>query len=280
VYIPEVLEGEARGRMRRLYHTIRTSLHAPLVHDLFRTLAFHPAFLHYALGVSRPNLLSVSFERLADQLRAIPPPEPAPQPLPTYVTQRDLRGAATLLPVFHYHGPKVLLLAAAWYEALSERPILGVLMEEAAFIPPGIPRCFPKSVPHLRIECASSHQRALLKGIADAHDAFSPAGEFRALAAYPTFLSGAWQQLHPYLHTPWYMAQRQRLLDQARMLAHQLPYPLALSVNRLRQILSEREIASCTGLVASYREQIASVVIDIDLICQMTDQPPPNVHYF
>jgi hypothetical protein len=280
VYIPEVLEGEARGRMRRLYHTIRTSLHAPLVHDLFRTLAFHPAFLHYALEVSRPNLLSLPFERLAAQLRALPPPEPAPQPLPTYVTQRDLRGGATLLPVFRDHGPKVLLLAAAWYEALSERPILGMITEEAAFIPPGLPRGFPRSIPHVRIETASSHQRTLLKAIADAHDAFSPAGEFRALAAHPTFLAGAWQQLYPYLHTPWYLSQRQRLLDHARMLAHQLPYPLALSANRLRQILSEREIASCTGLVASYREQIVCVVIDMDLIAQMMELPPPSVHYF
>lgn len=276
MYIPEILEGEARGRLRKLYHQIKATMHVPIVPYLFRTLAFYPSFLQYAVETSRPNLLSRAFEEAAGELRAVPPPDIPVPPLPPYVTHRDLRGAASLLPVFHYANAKELLLATAWYEALSERPVAGngTSLNDGEFLPPGIPAAFPKPIPLVRVESASLHLQTLLKQIVDAQRTFGPASQYRALAQYPTFLTGAWQEIYPYLHEPWYQEQRRLLLARAGVLAHRLPYPLPLSPRRLRHVLSPREIASCIGLIAMFRDLLPNLILDIELMNGMMRQPP------
>ena len=276
MYIPEILEGESRGRLRKLYHQIKTTMHLPVVPYLFRTLAFYPSFLQYAVETSRPNLLSHAFEEAASELRAIPPPEVEVAPLPPYVTHRDLRGAASLLPVFHYANAKELLIATAWYEALSGRPVAGngTPLNEGEFLPPGIPSVFPRPIPLVRVESASLHLQALLKQIVDAQRAFGPATQYRALAQYPTFITGAWHEIYPCLHESWYQEQRRHLLARAQVLAHRLPYPLPLSPMRLRQVLSPREIASCIGLIAMFRDLLPNLILDIELMNGMIRQPP------
>ncbi|TCP55659.1 halocarboxylic acid dehydrogenase DehI [Tumebacillus sp. BK434] len=265
MYIPEILEGEARGRLRKLYHNIKYTLHVPLISDVFRVLAHYPSFLTYALETSRSNLLSHHFEQLSDQLRAMPPPARPLPALPSFVTRRDLRGAAAVLPVFHYSNAKLLLLTTAWYEALSERPIPGWQQDET-FIPPGIPASFPKTVPLLRIESAPPEIARLLRLITDAHYGFAPPGDIRALALYPTFLAGAWQGVESCLHTPWYRDQTDRLLHTAQSLARSLPYPLPLAPGRLQQVLSEREIASCLSIIAMYRSLLPKLILDTELM--------------
>lgn len=271
MYIPEILEGEARGRLRNLYHNIKNTLHLPLVSDVFRVLAHYPSFLTYALETSRSNLLSHHFELLSDQLRALPPPSPPLPQLPSFVTRRDLRGASAVLPVFHYSNAKLLLLTTAWYEALSERPIPGWQQEET-FVPPGIPASFPKTVPLLRTESAPPELQRLLRQITDTHYGFAPPGDIRALALYPTFLAGAWQGVQGYLHTPWYRDQTHRLLHTAQTLARSLPYPLLLSPGRLQQVLSEREIASCLSIIAMYRNLLPKLILDTELMMGLLKQ--------
>lgn len=276
MYVPEVFEGEARGRLRKLYHHIRTTMHVPIVNYLFRVLAHYPSFLRYAMEISRPNLLSPSFERAADELRAVAVPEHVRLQLPAYVTHRDLRGAASILPVFHYVNPKLLLLAAAWYEALSERPPLGrppQLAAEEGFVPPGIPSRFPKQVPLMRIESAPAHLQHLLKNIVDTHRGFGPASDYRALAHYPTFLSAAWTQIQPHVRSDWYRDASDRLLQQAHALAHTLPHPLLLTPGRLQKTLSEREIASALGIIAMFRHLLPDLILDIELMTRLLAQP-------
>lgn len=268
MYIPEILEGDARGRMRNLYHNIKATLRAPLVHDVFRVLAHYPAFLTYALEVSRPNLLSLTFENLAGELRAVPPPDAPLSPLPSAIRSRDLRGASAVLPVFRYLNAKLLLLTTAWYEALSERPILGLPTDET-FIPPGFLPVFSKHIHLIRLDTAPPQIRQLLQSITDTHRGFVPSSDFRALAQYPTFLSAAWQRIQPHVDTPWHRDTTQRLLQRAQTLAHHLPYPIPLAPARLLTMMSEREIASCLAIVAMFRQLLPELIIAVELMAQL-----------
>ncbi|PWK05048.1 hypothetical protein [Tumebacillus permanentifrigoris] len=101
MYVPEITEGEARGRLRRLYHTIKAQMRVPLVGEPLRVLAQYPNFLHLVWEASRSNLLSVHLERMTLELASFKLPTHTP-PLPTYVLPRDRRGALALLPVFRY----------------------------------------------------------------------------------------------------------------------------------------------------------------------------------
>jgi hypothetical protein len=268
LYIPEIYEGEARGRLRKLYHQIEATLHVPFVNYLFRTLAYYPSFLQYALEVSRPNLLSLSFERAADDLRKNALPEQLSLSLPSFVTRRDLRGATTILPVFHYDNAKLLLLTTAWIEALSERPV-ALHSKEDTYVPPGISPHFPRHIPMIRLERAPQPVKQLIKSIVDTHSAFGPASDYRSFACYPTFLAGAWQQIHPLVRTPLYQERKHRLLAHAQSLVHTLPYPLPLSPERLRHILSDREVTSCHGILNMFQQMLPGLILDIELITRM-----------
>ncbi|MGZ4122460.1 MAG: hypothetical protein ACXVOI_04505, partial [Tumebacillaceae bacterium] len=214
------------------------------------------------------NLLSLSFERAADELRHAALPEQLSLSLPSYVTRRDMRGAATILPVFHYVDAKLLLLATAWIEALSERPISGHQTEET-FVPPGIPSHFPTYIPMLRMERASQPVKQLIRSIVDTHRAFGPASDYRSLACYPTFLAGAWQQILPFVRTPWYQERQHRLLAHAQTLVHTLPYPIPLSPERLRTILSGREVTSCHGILNMFQQMLPGLMLDVELMTRM-----------
>jgi len=270
LYLPEIPEEQTRGRLRNLYHTIEMTLHVPLVSDVFRVLAHFPGFLHYAFEASRSNLLSVHFEQASDELRAIPLPDPPLPKLPVYVTRFDLRSAARVLPVFHYANAKLLLLVTAWHEALSARPIHGH-SEEGMYVPPGIPAYFPEQVPLLRLELASKSMQALLKQINDTHGSSAPASDYRALAFYPTFLTGAWRGLQPHVGSTWYRETCHQLMSDAQQLAHQLPYRIPLSPDRLQKVISPREIAACTGIITMYRHLLPKLMIEVDLMTRMLE---------
>lgn len=276
LYLPEILEEQTRGRMRRLYHSIEMTLHVPFVSDVFRVLAHYPGFLHLAFETSRPNLLSLHFEKAADELRSMPVPDPPPPSLPSYVTRFDMRGAASILPVFHYLNAKLLLLVSAWYEALSDRPIVGHQGAEDLFVPPGIQTYFPPQMPLLPLERTPKPMRQLLKQIADEHHSFGPTSDYRALALYPTFLTGAWQGLQPYVNSAWYRESSHLLQLRAQKLASQLPHPMSLSPRRLQQVIPPREVAACIGIVATFRQCLPGLIIDIELMSQMLKKTRGN----
>lgn len=271
MYLPEIPEEQTRGRLRNLYHTIEMTLHVPLVSDVFRVLAHYPGFLHYAFEASRSNLLSVHFEQASDELRALSLPDTPLPTLPVYVTRFDLRSAATILPVFHYANAKLLLLVNAWYEELSERPIDGH-SEEGMYVPPGIPAYFPEQVPLLRLELASKPMQALLKEINDTHRSSAPVSDYRALALYPTFLTGAWHGIQPFLDTAWYRETCHKLMSDAQRLAHQLPYRIPLSPDRLQKVISPREVAACTGILAMFRGLLPKLIIEVELMTRMVEK--------
>jgi len=269
LYIPEILEGEARGRLRRLYHTLKVTLHIPFVHDLFRSLAWYPTFLTYATEASRPNLLSLPFEQAADELRTLLPPDLHPPPLDAFVTSHDVRGAQSLLPIFQYANPKLLLLATVWHHELSARPISGWGDREAAHVPPGIPGHFPTRVPLLRVETAPAPVHHLLQRITVRHRTFAPTSDYRALAYYPTFLSSAWQTLDPLLDTDWYRQTERALSARAEALARELPYTIGLTPSRLLRTMSERDIAACIALISTCRHTLPALILDIELMSRL-----------
>jgi hypothetical protein len=267
VYVPEITEGEARGRLRRLYHTIKAQSRVPWVGEPLRVLAQYPNFLYLAWEASRANLLSVHLERKTSELASFQLPADPP-PLPTYVLPRDRRGALSLLPVFRYQTAKLLLLLTAWQEALSERPILGQSVEDA-FWPPGVLPHFPRHIPLLRVEHAPQPVRRELVQIVDAHGLFAPPDLYRALGYYPTFLSGAWELLRPSVQSPAYEERVRDLLKSSRQLAHALPHALPLSMQRLLLQVSEREIAAGLGILAAYRQVLPRILLDVEAMSRM-----------
>lgn len=267
MYRPEIAEGEARGRLRRLYYTIKATMRVPLVSEPLRVLALYPHFLHLAWEASRPNLLSVHFERHTSELGSFAPPTLSPSSLST-VLHHDLRGARRVLPMFRYAQLKLLLLLTAWQEELSERPITGLALEDA-FWPPAILSHFPRQPPLLRIDHVPVPLRSLLVQITDTHGWFSPPDVYRTLAAYPTFLTSAWTLLQPIIHTAPYAQASRQLLHHAKQLVHTLPHPLPLSPQRLLLQISEREVAAGLGIIAAYHQALPRMVLDVELMLQL-----------
>ncbi|MBL0386725.1 hypothetical protein JJB07_08675 [Tumebacillus sp. ITR2] len=266
--MPEISEGEARGRLRQLYHTIKATMRVPLVSEPLRALALYPNFLHLVFEASRPNLLSVHVERMVSELTTYRKPPLQPPPMSTSVLPRDRRGALALLPVFRYETAKLLLLLTAWQETLAERPISGQNHEDA-FWPPGILPHFPRNIPLLRIEHATHTQRHVFQNILAAHDLFTLPDVYRALAHHPTFLTGAWEPLHPLVQTDAYEDAARHIRRRAKQLVHALPHPLPLTPNRLLLQVSEREVTAGIGLITAYRHTLPRLLLDVEMMTQM-----------
>ncbi|PWK05047.1 halocarboxylic acid dehydrogenase DehI family protein [Tumebacillus permanentifrigoris] len=151
---------------------------------------------------------------------------------------------------------------------MSERPIYGQGIEDA-FWPPGVLPHFPRHIPLFRFEDTPKAVRRDLVQIVDAHGLFAPPDLYRALAYYPTFLSGAWDRLHPCAESPLYDEASRNLLRHAQQLAHALPHALPLSVQRLLLQVSEREVAAGLGIIAAYRQVLPRVMLDVEAMSRL-----------
>ncbi|UOR10394.1 halocarboxylic acid dehydrogenase DehI family protein [Halobacillus amylolyticus] len=260
--IPEVFESEAKGQVKEVYEDIKYVLKVPVVNFIFRTLANYPDFLVEAWKQVRPSMLTTNMEEAARYLRtpAINGRIPTIGWDPAY-SQTTLQQIHQTLFIFYYVNPKLLLIASAWTESLSNRPITGE-KKVNGFIPPGVLNGL-KPVKLVHISNAPTIMKQLLKDIAKTHRAFDVASDFRALAQYPLFLEKTWGELKPYVQTYEYDLLKAQLSTQSMSMVHNnMPYPVTINSSDLSRIYSPAETAGIIGLVSLFQSFLPALIVD------------------
>ncbi|MDC3414392.1 halocarboxylic acid dehydrogenase DehI family protein [Terrihalobacillus insolitus] len=260
--IPEVFESEAVGRLKVIYQDIKFVLKIPVVNFIFRTLANYPEFLEIAWNQVRPNMLTVNMEEAAKHLRY--PNISAQVPdlnWNNYDDRKIQQQIEAILTVFNYVNPKLLLIASAWEEALSDRPIVPK-KKSNGFLAPGIIQGFP-SIELVHIPHVDPYMKDLLKDVAQAHHTYDVASDYRTLAKFPHFLGGIWPSLKTYIQGNEYQLLSAQLKSQSvQLIQREAPYPVHISKHQLKQIYEPSQIAGIMGLVAFFQSFLPGLIIE------------------
>ncbi|QDT16661.1 halocarboxylic acid dehydrogenase DehI family protein [Alienimonas californiensis] len=233
-------EYEARGEVERVYHEIRQSLRVRGVNLLFRTWAGYEGFLPVAWDALRPNLETRAFEDAADAVRT------AAVRAATPLGPLGARGACGLgesqgwqlsrsLALYHYVNPKLLVLVSAARLALAGERVGGA----AAGDPPErIERGEPAAMLPMEMVDEEPDDERLQELFADLKatlDLPSVNSDYRTLALWPDYLAAAWERLKPIVARPEYAAAADELRATSRRLAADLPLPVPLSAEGVRE---------------------------------------------
>lgn len=259
--VPQIFENEARGVTREIFNDVKFVLKVPIVNFIFRVLALYTDFLAIAWQQVRSNMLTVNMEEAAQVLRypdiSLAPPKIDWQ---RYYAKGAMEEINNIVFTFNYVNTKLLLIASAWAESLSSRPITGDLAVRG-FINPGVIPTLPP-IKLMRICDASPPVRHLLLDIAERHNAMDVASDFRALANYPGFLSLGWRHLRSYVGSAEYNILTGKLKAQAVKLVHRMPYPVTVNREQLHKYYSERDIAGIMGVVKMFQDFLPGLIVD------------------
>jgi hypothetical protein len=120
--VPEIFEGEATGRLQLIYNDIKHVLKVPIVNFIFRTTALYEPFLFIGWNQVRPNMLTLNMERAAQNLRYPSLSVQIPQiNWSKYYDLYTIDRIKRVIFTFNYVNTKLLLIASAWSESLSNR---------------------------------------------------------------------------------------------------------------------------------------------------------------
>ena len=181
-----------------------------------------------------------------------------------YYNQQTLDDIDQILFVFRYVNPKLLLIATAWAESLSERPILSV-KEPKGFIHPGISKGLPSKIDLMKICEASPKELKLLQSIQKEHHAMDLASDFRALIYYFDFLKISWDHLKKYVGTNEYLISQNKLKQKAiSYVHHEMSYPVTVNRRMLEEIYSPSQIVGIFGLVNLFQNFLPGLIIDLE----------------
>jgi hypothetical protein len=267
--VPEIFEYQAQGKLRIVYHDIQYVLKVPIVNFMFRTLGLYERFLVLSWDQVRPNMLTLNMEKAAEQLRYPSITVGTPQiDWKKYYDHETLARLDKIIFTFNYVNTKLLIIASAWAESLSYRPILG---EQAikGYIEPGV---IP-GLPHINlvhVNEAPTPIRHLLLDIAKKHHSFDVASDYRALANYPEFLSISWGHLSRFVGSREYEWISSDLTKKAITLAkEELPFPVTINREMLESCYSLREIAGIMGVVSMFQQFLPGLIIDGEFFRRM-----------
>lgn len=238
----EVSEESAEGAIKAIYDDIKVTLRVPFVSLVFRVLATEPDYLAMAWRALKPNVQTVFFEGSADQLRAylvhaVSSWPGAPRPT-------DADQITPVLTIFQYLEPKLLLILAALRSATSgTQPKLTELPRAAKRqVAPGIPPG-AQNVSFIDAERAGAAVNAIFDDVRVTQHTPVVGDEFRALAAWPSYLESAWQTWKPLAGQPAYLQCGRALRRATEGVLTALPFGLNLYPHALRHAgLSELQI--------------------------------------
>ncbi len=276
--IPEIFESEAEGIIKDVYKDIQYVLKVPIVNFIFRALANYPEFLSDAWFQVRPNMLTARIEVAAETLRYpdILVPVPAFHSNTAFNLYTQQHYIKNIVATFQYVNPKLLLIASAWSESLSNRPIEPKIISNE-FIQPGLFDQMPK-IELEHIPKAAPSVRNVLLDIAKEHHSFDVASDYRALATIPGLLEKVWPALKTFIGTEEYTLLQNRLLKKSIMLVHQeMPFPISFNRKRLESKYSSAHIAGIMSLVSYFQNFLPGLILEIEFIRRMLN--PLDYHF-
>jgi len=233
-------EAQAPPEVRGVLEEAAPVLRSTWTPDLLRALAAWPELLGDAWAQLAPNLRTRFFEESADRVRLKAVEEAAP------LVAKRLAGApapgewqaegelVAAIDGYHYVYPKVLLAAAALFEALrGAEPGFGPLAtEELSEVPLGAPEGMAPLAPPAEDDL-SPEARSLLARLRALLEAPVLPEVFATVARWPEALQNLWDLVGAARTLDGYGARVNDLAEFARRQSHYLPYGLDLPPHKL-----------------------------------------------
>ncbi len=259
------------GTTRAVYREMEEALGIPPVALFFPALGVYPGFLPVMWKRVRPTVVSREFFHAAERVRA-----DAYTRVYNYFPVPDLGAVMTdlkfspgareeltdVVEMFHYRDPLLLLLFSLVAQAM-EGPVgqarkpssenlhatyrtAPVLIDEA-IAPAPIRKIYDELRRTLQLPWVNT--------------------EYAALARWPDFLSTYWNLLTSMLQSPLYGEWEYTTREVAWSLAHELPGPVELPPEQLREegSMSDSDIASVARLTLTFIGNLSGLVLHISL---------------
>jgi hypothetical protein len=270
--VTEVPEAEAEGKIKIVYDDIKSTLRTPVVGLAFRALAVYPDYLQVAWIALKPNVQTVFFEMRADKLRS----------LAAGALQRGAAPAAPGIPgpaqavyeVFHDLNPKLLLAIAALRSATNgQQPRLAELTsDEKRQLVPEAPA--DRHAPALVDPTTASGAVAeVFQRIETEFPAPTVPCEYRALAAWPDYLTETWELVHAQMATPEYRQVVRQVRTMTEEIVVALPYRMDIGPHVLRQSgLSERGIDEVHQTLRTFYRLLSEEVVSWALLSRGSEE--------
>ncbi|WP_240050785.1 halocarboxylic acid dehydrogenase DehI family protein [Metabacillus litoralis] len=254
--------------IKEVYEDIKYVLKVPIVNFIFRALAHYPEFLSYAWQQVRPNMLAINVEAASNELRFLNITNISRYDFTKKYPLVTLNKIKKMLSVFHYVNPKLVLIASAWVESISNRPIIGK-SNVTGMIQPGVIKGMPQ-INLVHIPDAPYDTQQILLDIAKEHHSFDVASDFRALANYPQFLSVSWMHLKTYIRGDEYSVLKSKLLNASVDLVHQkMPYPVTVKIESLANVYTSTQLSGIMGLLSMFQNFLSGLILEVEYMRKM-----------
>ncbi|NTX05747.1 MULTISPECIES: halocarboxylic acid dehydrogenase DehI family protein [Myxococcus] len=236
--VRQVSEHGAEGGVERVYHELRRTMRVTGVDVSLRTWAAYPRFFVAMWEALGPNVETRAFEESALGLwQEVLDSTVQWEALGAWGTTRlgpsqrfHARGA---LELFETMQPRVMLMVSAVRMALEGQP---VGQQGALGTSERLERGVPSRMAAMDWVAEKPGDAVLRTLFADIVKTVGPPGvpgEYRALGCWPSYLETAWRRLKPRMKDEDFQRASERLLESARRRARALPYPVALSRERV-----------------------------------------------
>jgi hypothetical protein len=168
----------------------------------------------------------------------------------------------------HYVLPKLLLVATAWDEALSDtgtQSRSSQTTDDAGEIPLGVAEGTRK-IPMVDPKSATGRVRELFEDIKQTHGHPGVASYYRSLGHWPEFLGLVWERIRPRVASPEYEQRKRELIKQANDALRDLP---GIGYTHAEAGENQGEIRS---ILAVFRfKLIPDLLLDVVMIEAMLD---------
>lgn len=263
-----VAEHEAKDNIERVYHEIRQTLRVSGINLNFRTWAGYKKFFPAMWAGMRSNVETRAFEKAADDVRAAA--------VRAAETLGKLGAAASVrlgesqtyqiraaLDLYHYINPKLLLFTSAVRMALDGETVGGSAANQTVeLIERGIPaKMYPLEM--VSDEPEDRRIRGLFDDIKGTLSLSAINSDYRTLALWPDYLERAWERLKPITQQDKYRNASDSLRELARSLARDLPYPVRLSLERVKELGEDADDVLKT--TEKFERLLPSLILNISL---------------
>ncbi len=237
-----IQEEEASEAVRECFDEITASLGFAVVNVIFRAFAKYPRFLRLQWDFLRPNALTQDFFDKTEVIR-----RQALAMVQEHFQVSDHRAVLRMhgssddaikeikavLDFFLYCDPFLLLMDSALQSSLGGKPLPG--KPWAHLLPHYTHPTRVLAVRLVQLEDAPPALQTVYREIMKVSGLTFVPSDYRALGRWRDYLALAWEEWKKRISTPTYQREVRKLNELAVALALDLPFPLAINAQTLKQ---------------------------------------------
>ncbi len=266
-----IQDEEASEAVRECFDEITASLGFAVVNVIFRAFAKYPRFLRLHWDFLRPNTLTQDFFDKTEVLR-----RQAMAIIREHFTVGDHRAVLRMqgspdaaikeikavLDFFLYGDPFLLLMASALQSSLAGKPLPG--KPWAHLLPHYTHPTRVQEVRLVELEAAPPALQAVYREIMKVSGLTFVPSDYRALGRWPDYLELASEEWKKKIPTPAYQREVRKLNELAVALALDLPFPLAINAQTLKQAgFTPAQIADILATVDHFQGLLPGLISNI-----------------